>query len=73
LDFHTHAHTHTHTHTLTHTHTHRGIFLFNDIKDVKEWKKANDTRNSSSKKEDEEIEQYVAQRYIENAMLSMMM
>jgi len=48
----------------------RGIFLFNDIKDVKEWKKANDTRNTSSKKDnEEEVETYVAQRYIENPYL----
>jgi hypothetical protein len=49
----------------------RGIFLFNEIKDVKEWKKANDARNSTSKKdkEDEEVEVYVAQRYIDNPYL----
>jgi tubulin polyglutamylase TTLL9 len=48
----------------------RGIFLFNDIKDVKEWKKANDSRNSTTKKDnDDEVETYVAQRYIENPYL----
>ena len=50
----------------------RGIFLFNDIKDVKEWKRANDSRNPSNMKKDEdkdEVEIYVAQRYIENPYL----
>lgn len=45
----------------------RGIFLFNELKDVKEWKKALDTRGA--KKEEDDVEVYVAQRYIENPYL----
>lgn len=48
----------------------RGIFLFNDLKDLREWKKANEQRNTQQYgKKEEEVEAYIAQRYIENPYL----
>ncbi|KAK2109787.1 putative tubulin polyglutamylase ttll9, partial [Saguinus oedipus] len=45
----------------------KGIFLFRRLKDIMDWRK--DTRNSDNQKDDIPVENYVAQRYIENPYL----
>nr|XP_035154048.2 probable tubulin polyglutamylase TTLL9 isoform X6 [Callithrix jacchus] len=45
----------------------KGIFLFRRLKDIMDWRK--DTRNSDDQKDDITVENYVAQRYIENPYL----
>ncbi|XP_037588366.1 probable tubulin polyglutamylase TTLL9 [Cebus imitator] len=45
----------------------KGIFLFRRLKDIMDWRK--DTRNSDDQKDDIPVENYVAQRYIENPYL----
>ncbi|XP_023570669.1 probable tubulin polyglutamylase TTLL9 isoform X5 [Octodon degus] len=45
----------------------KGIFLFRRLKDVMDWRK--DTRNSDDQKEELPVENYVAQRYVENPYL----
>ncbi|KAF6285043.1 tubulin tyrosine ligase like 9 [Rhinolophus ferrumequinum] len=45
----------------------KGIFLFRKLKDIMDWRK--DTRNSDDQKEEIPVENYVAQRYIENPYL----
>jgi tubulin polyglutamylase TTLL9 len=48
----------------------RGIFLFNDLRDIKSWKQAHDQRGHRDKDKPEvEVEVYVAQKYIENPYL----
>jgi len=51
----------------------KGIFLFNDLGSLKEWKRAYDARGapaSQSKKEvEQEVEVYIAQRYIDRPYL----
>mmetsp|Transcript_53274 Transcript_53274/g.126801 ORF Transcript_53274/g.126801 Transcript_53274/m.126801 type:complete len:433 (+) Transcript_53274:86-1384(+) len=51
----------------------RGIFLFNDLGSLQQWKKAYDTKsapvNSQNQKVQEDVEVYVAQRYIDNPYL----
>ncbi|XP_055122277.1 probable tubulin polyglutamylase TTLL9 isoform X3 [Symphalangus syndactylus] len=45
----------------------KGIFLFRRLKDIMDWRK--DTRSSDNQKDDIPVENYVAQRYIENPYL----
>ncbi|EAW76402.1 tubulin tyrosine ligase-like family, member 9, isoform CRA_b, partial [Homo sapiens] len=45
----------------------KGIFLFRRLKDIVDWRK--DTRSSDDQKDDIPVENYVAQRYIENPYL----
>ncbi|PNJ57354.1 TTLL9 isoform 10, partial [Pongo abelii] len=45
----------------------KGIFLFRRLKDIMDWRK--DTRSSDDQKDDIPVENYVAQRYIENPYL----
>ena len=48
----------------------RGIFLFTDLKDVKVWKKASENRgNPKNEDDDDDVENYVVQRYIANPYL----
>ena len=44
----------------------RGIFLFTDLREVKVWKKASENRGNPSHKndDDDDVENYVVQRYI---------
>ncbi|XP_010626768.1 probable tubulin polyglutamylase TTLL9 isoform X2 [Fukomys damarensis] len=45
----------------------KGIFLFRRLKDIMDWRK--DTRSSDDQKDELPVENYVAQRYIENPYL----
>ncbi|XP_050999432.1 probable tubulin polyglutamylase TTLL9 [Acomys russatus] len=45
----------------------KGIFLFRRLKDVMDWRK--DTRSSEDQKDEMPVENYVAQRYVENPYL----
>ncbi|XP_023379059.1 probable tubulin polyglutamylase TTLL9 [Pteropus vampyrus] len=45
----------------------KGIFLFRKLKDIMDWRK--DARSSDDQKEEIPVENYVAQRYIENPYL----
>lgn len=50
----------------------KGIFLFNELRDIKTWKMAHDQRGGGQRDRDKpevEVELYVAQRYIENPYL----
>ena len=47
----------------------RGIFLFTDLRDVKLWKKASENRGNAKNDDDEDVENYVVQRYITNPYL----
>jgi len=47
----------------------RGIFLFTDLKDVKLWKKAAENRGNPKQDDDDDVENYVVQKYIEKPLL----
>ena len=47
----------------------RGIFLFTDLRDVKVWKKASENRGKPKDDDDDDVENYVVQRYITNPYL----
>ena len=47
----------------------RGIFLFTDLKEVKLWKKAAENRGAPKQDDEEDVENYVVQRYISDPLL----
>ena len=47
----------------------RGIFLFTDLREVKIWKKASENRGKPKDDDEDDVENYVVQRYITNPYL----